>query len=80
MNTFNDSKILKNALVGVEFEFYSNLPIEETAKKLGSLLDKKIQVETKAHSDFEPTADHFKIEPDMSGGIKLMELVGWVKP
>jgi hypothetical protein len=75
MNTFNDSKILKNALVGVEFEFYSNLPIEETAKKLGSLLDKKIQVETKAHSDFEPTADHFKIEPDMSGGIKLMELV-----
>jgi len=75
MNTFNDSKILKNALVGVEFEFYSNLPIEETAKKLGSLLDKKIQVETKAHSDFEPTSDHFKIEPDMSGGIKLMELV-----
>tara|TARA_R110000782_G_scaffold1387_3_gene5369 strand:- start:49506 stop:50801 length:1296 start_codon:yes stop_codon:yes gene_type:complete len=75
MNTFNDSKILKNALVGVEFEFYSNLPIEETAKKIGSLLDKKIQVETKAHSDFEPTADHFKIEPDMSGGIKLMELV-----
>jgi len=75
MNTFNDSNILKNALVGVEFEFYSNLPIEETAKKLGSLLDKKIQVETKAHSDFEPTADHFKLEPDMSGGIKLMELV-----
>ena len=75
MNTFNDSKILKNALVGVEFEFYSNLPIEETAKKIGSLLDKKIQVETKAHSDFEPTSDHFKIEPDMSGGIKLMELV-----
>lgn len=75
MNTFNDSNILKNALVGVEFEFYSNLPIDETAKKLGSLLNKKIQVETKAHSDFEPTADHFKIEPDMSGGEKLMELV-----
>ena len=75
MNTFNDSNILKNALVGVEFEFYSNLPIEETAKKLGNLLGKKIQVEEKAHSDFEPTADHFKLEPDMSGGIKLMELV-----
>jgi hypothetical protein len=75
MNTFNDSSILKNALVGVEFEFYSNLPIEETAKKIGSLLDKKIQVEDKAHSDFEPTADHFKLEPDMSGGVKLMELV-----
>jgi hypothetical protein len=80
MNTFNDSNILKNALVGVEFEFYSNLPIDETAKKIGSLLGKKIQVEDKAHSEFEPTADHFKLEPDMSGGVKLMELVTGAMP
>ena len=75
MNTFNDSEILKNALVGVEFEFYSNLPIEDTAKELAGLLNKKIRVESKAHSDFVVTADEFKIEPDMSGGAKLMELV-----
>ena len=75
MNTFNDSEILKKALVGVEFEFYSNLDIDKTAKEIGDLLGKKIQVEDKAHSDFVPTADHFKLEPDMSGGVKLMELV-----
>lgn len=80
MNTFNDSEILKNCLVGVEFEFYSNLPIEETSKQLADLLGKKIRVETKAHSDFEVTADEFKIEPDMSGGAKLMELVTGAQP
>lgn len=80
MNTFNDSEILKNALVGVEFEFFSNLPIEETSKQLAKLLDKKIRVETKAHSDFEVTADEFKIEPDMSGGAGLMELVTGAQP
>lgn len=80
MNTFNDSDILKNCLVGVEFEFYSNLPIEETSKQLAELLGKKIRVETKAHSDFEVTKDEFKIEPDMSGGAKLMELVTGAQP
>jgi hypothetical protein len=80
MNTFNDSEILKNALVGVEFEFFSNLSIDETSKQLAKLLDKKIRVETKAHSDFEVTADEFKIEPDMSGGAGLMELVTGAQP
>lgn len=80
MNNFNDADILKNALVGVEFEFYSNLEINETAKQLKILLGKKIRVETKAHSDFEVTRDEFKIEPDMSGGAKLMELVTGALP
>lgn len=80
MDTFNDSKILKNALVGVEFEFFSNISIEDTSKKLGALLDKKIRVEEKAHSDFEPTDKEFKLEPDMSGGEGLMELVTGAQP
>lgn len=80
MNNFNDADILKNALVGVEFEFYSNLDINETAKQLKTLLGKKIRVESKAHSDFEVTKDEFKIEPDMSGGAKLMELVTGALP
>ena len=75
MNTFTDSEILKNALVGVEFEFYSKLGVEEVAKKLEPILNKKIRVETKAHSDFEVTQNEFKLEPDMSGGAGLMELV-----
>ena len=80
MNNLNDSKILQNALVGVEFEFYSNIEINETAKQLAELIGKKIRVETKAHSDFEVTSDEFKIEPDMSGGAKLMELVTGALP
>jgi uncharacterized protein YjbI with pentapeptide repeats len=80
MNTFNDSEILKNALVGVEFEFFSDLGPEKTAKALEQVLNKKIRVETKAHSDFEVTAKEFKIEPDMSGGQGLMELVTGALP
>jgi hypothetical protein len=80
MNSIGDANILQNALVGVEFEFYSNYSAEETAKKIGELLDKKIHVETKAHSDFEVTQDEFKIEPDMSGGAKLLELVTGALP
>jgi uncharacterized protein YjbI with pentapeptide repeats len=80
MNNLNESSILQNALVGVEFEFYSNFSAEETAEKLAKLLGKKIHVETKAHSDFEVTRDEFKIEPDMSGGAKLLELVTGALP
>jgi uncharacterized protein YjbI with pentapeptide repeats len=80
MNNLNDSNILQNALIGVEFEFYSNLSIEDTSKQLGALIGKKIRIETKAHSEFEVTQDEFKIEPDMSGGAKLMELVTGALP
>lgn len=75
MNRFNDAEILSKCKVGVEFEFYSNKDIDATAKELGVLLSKKIRVEAKAHSDFVPTDKVFKIEPDMSGGLNLMELV-----
>jgi len=75
MNRFNDAEILSKSLVGIEFEFYSNKDIKATAKELGALLYRKIRVEDKAHSDFSPTEKEFKIEPDMSGGEKLMELV-----
>ena len=77
MNNLNDSNILQNALVGVEFEFYSNVEIKETAKQLADLIGKKIRVETKAHSDFEVTSDEFKIEPDMSGGAKINGTSYW---
>jgi hypothetical protein len=80
MNNIDDANILKNALVGVEFEFYSNFSAEETAKKIAILLGKKIHVEIKAHSAFEVTQDAFKIEPDMSGGAKLLELVTGALP
>ena len=80
MNKLENAKILKTSKVGVEFEFYSNKSIKQTAKELGSLLNKIIKIEDKAHSDFVPTDKEFKIEPDMSGGEKLMELVTGALP
>lgn len=73
-NSSSDS-ILNASQVGVEFEFYSNYSIEETQEKLAELLGRKIRVEDKSHSDFQPTPDEFKMEPDMSGGAGLIELV-----
>ena len=67
--------ILQDSLVGIEFEFYSDKSLENTQKELAQLLGKKIRLEDKAHSDFVPTDKEFKIEPDMSGGKGLMELV-----
>lgn len=67
--------ILNAALMGIEFEFYSNKSLEETHKQLESLLGLPISLEDKAHSEFQPSADHFKMEPDMSGGSGLIEIV-----
>lgn len=69
------SEILLTSKIGFEFEFYSNHDLQKTVTLLSRELNKKISIETKAHSDFKPTADHFKVEPDMSGGAKLIELV-----
>lgn len=73
----NSSRIsvLAASQIGIEFEFYSNLELEETVKSLSKLLNRKIRLEDKAHSDFQPSKDVFKLEPDMSGGAGLCELV-----
>lgn len=70
-----DNVILLNSVVGIEFEFFSNKSIEDTQKDVSNLLNKKIQIFKKAHSDFEPTLDVFKMEPDFSGGKQMIELV-----
>ena len=73
-------EILLAGLVGVEFEFYSDKKVEDVAKELKELLKKKIRIEDKAHSDFKPTDKEFKLEPDMSGGKGLVELVTGALP
>jgi len=72
--------ILNAALMGIEFEFYSKKNLEETQKMLEDLLGLPISLEEKAHSDFQPTDKHFKMEPDMSGGSGLIELVTGAMP
>ncbi len=69
------SSILNGSQIGIEFEFYSNLELDETKESLSKLLNRKIKLEDKAHSDFQPSAEVFKMEPDMSGGVGLIELV-----
>ena len=78
----NDSnkEILLSAFCGIEFEFYSNHSVEDTAKMVGEYLGRKIQVEEKAHSDFQPSDKVFKMEPDMSGGAGLIEMVTGALP
>jgi len=73
-------QILNASLCGVEFEFYSKLGLEETKDQLSTLLGRPIRLEDKAHSDFQPSDKEFKIEPDMSGGKGLMELVTGALP
>lgn len=81
LNTKSDrTQILNSSLIGVEFEFYSNVSVEETKDSLSKVLGKKIRIEEKAHSDFVPTVDEFKLEPDMSGGKGLVELVTGATP
>lgn len=69
------TKILYAAVIGVEFEFYSERPRKEIAKELGRIVKKTIKVGEVYHSE-TPVADgEWKIEPDFSGGTKMNELI-----
>ena len=63
------------AQIGFEFEFMSSFRRSEIAEKIGESLGKKVKVFKKYHSKFSPTRDIFKLEPDFSGGMKMVELV-----
>jgi hypothetical protein len=73
----NQSLKLKNSLVGFEFEFYmKDLSFYKTLEMLNNELSPvKVWGFRKYHSDFTPDKDNFKIEPDLSGGNNLVELV-----
>lgn len=67
--------ILYHSKIGFEFEFLSNHKIDKTVELLKTTLNRKIVIEDKAHSDFSPDAETFKVEPDNSGGSGMIELV-----
>lgn len=72
----NYSNILKNSVVGFEFEFYT----DKSYYKLLELFNRelkpiKVHGFRKYHSSFKPDENNFKIEPDLSGGIGLIELI-----
>lgn len=73
----NQSNKLKHAKVGFEFEFYmKDLSYYKTLEILNKELDPvKVWGFRQYHSGFTPDSKNFKIEPDLSGGSNMVELV-----
>ena len=75
MYTNEQLNAIHSSKIGFEFEFFSKEDINETRLSLSNALNKKIRIEEKAHSDFVPTDEVYKLEPDNSGGSGMIELV-----
>ena len=73
----NNSNVLKQARVGFEFEFYvKDLSYYKTLEIINQELSPvKVWGFRQYHSDFTPDEKNFKIEPDLSGGSNMVELV-----
>jgi len=72
----NDYAILSKSVVGFEFEFYTEKPYYKLLELLNNYLKPiKVSGYKKYHSEFKPTIDHFKIEPDTSLGLMGVELI-----
>jgi len=73
----NDSELLKFSQIGFEFEFFmKDLSFYKTLEILNQYLSPvKVWGFRKYHSDFTPDSKNFKIEPDLSGGANMVELV-----
>lgn len=70
-----DERILAGVVVGMEFEFYSNKSRTEISKEIGAAVKKKIKVGEMYHSETQIGDNTWKIEPDFSGGIRMVELI-----
>lgn len=73
----NDSSVLKHAVIGFEFEFYlKDLSFYKTLELMNQEFSPvKVWGFRQYHSGFQPDKDNFKIEPDLSGGSNMVELV-----
>ena len=73
----NQSNKLKNAKIGFEFEFYmKDISFYKTLELLNiELKPVKVHGFRQYHSDFTPDEKNFKIEPDLSGGSNMVELI-----
>ena len=75
---FIDShKILKKAVVGIEFEFFmKELSYYKTLEILNQYLSPvTVYGFRQYHPDFKPTKDSFCLTPDLSGGASLVEVI-----
>lgn len=74
LNQYNK---LKNAKIGFEFEFYMrDISFYKTLELLNIELNPiKVWGFRQYHSGFTPDENNFKIEPDLSGGSNMCEMV-----
>jgi hypothetical protein len=72
---FDKRQLLSSALLGFEFEFFSEMVRGRITESLSKLLGKKVILSNKYHSKIPVTSEVFKLEPDYSGGGKMNELV-----
>ena len=72
---FDKLNALSSAEIGFEFEFYTDLLKGKAAEALSQLVKKKVIVSQKYHSQTPVDANNFKLEPDYSGGNKMVELI-----
>lgn len=72
----NSYKILKNAVIGFEFECFFNTSFYKTLENLNHELS-GVQVHgfRKYHSTFPVDSKNFKLERDLSGGLNMAELI-----
>ena len=70
-----DPRMIQAANIAFEFEFYTDLDTEKISQLLKKATKKKITVCDKYHTALKTTSDHWKIEPDMSGGADMVELI-----
>ena len=75
MYTNEQLNAIYGSKIGIEFEFFANEGMTEVKRSISQALNKEIRVEEKAHSEFTPTDEIFKLEPDNSGGSGMIELV-----
>lgn len=72
---FDQLHALSSSVIGFEFEFYTNMLKGKTAESLSKLLNKKVIVSEKYHSKTPIDQNTFKLEPDYSGGSKMVEFI-----
>ena len=72
----NNWDILYKSVVGFEFEFYTKHSLYKLVELINlELTPIKVHYFRKYHSDFVPDELNFKIEPDLSGGALMAELI-----
>ncbi len=72
----NKFDMLNNAIIGFEFEFYTDRPYHKLLEMLNRELSPvKVHGYRVYHSSFDPTPEDWKIEPDLSLGYDGVELI-----